>query len=71
MIWGIIDEAHSLSYVTNRHFAQAEPERSERQPAKQPGEMRRCKGYFLQLLNTSFFSPIHLWHYLKELSGHK
>jgi hypothetical protein len=34
MIWGIADEAHSLSYVTNR------------QTAKQPGEMRRCKGSF-------------------------
>jgi hypothetical protein len=30
----LADEAHSLSYVTNR------------QPAKQPGETRRCKGYF-------------------------
>jgi hypothetical protein len=34
MIRGIADEAHSLSYVTNR------------QAAKQLGETHRCKGYF-------------------------
>ena len=34
MIWEIADEEHSLSYVTNR------------QTTKQPGETRKCKGYF-------------------------
>jgi hypothetical protein len=42
MIWGIADEAHSLSYVTNR------------QTAKRPGETRSYKGYFYTAPNVVF-----------------